>query len=67
MTNYPDTVQCDGCGAEVFLAPVMRGERIYCCEDCANNRPCHCAERQEDDEDRRAPAGSDSAETSVPA
>jgi hypothetical protein len=65
MSHSSDTVRCDGCGAEIFLAPVMHDERIYCCEDCANDRPCHCAERQEDEDERRtsAESGSPAVET----
>ena len=60
MSHSSDIVRCDGCGAEIFLAPVMRGERIYCCEDCADDRPCHCADQQEYGEERRTSAESDS-------
>lgn len=47
MIPNSDTIRCDGCGAEILLAPVARDERLYCCEECANNRPCPCAERQD--------------------
>lgn len=34
---------CDGCGAEIPGAPVLRGETLYCCEDCADGMACDCA------------------------
>ncbi len=34
---------CDGCGAEIPGAPVVRGELLYCCEDCADGMECNCA------------------------
>ena len=63
MFHYFDTIRCDGCGAEIFLAPVIQSERNYCCEDCAAGRPCQCAERQTGDDERRAPLASSSIET----
>jgi hypothetical protein len=34
---------CDRCGAEIVLAPVIRGKMTYCCEDCAAGKACDCA------------------------
>jgi hypothetical protein len=67
MFHYPDTIRCDGCGAELLLAPVIQGERSYCCEDCAAGRPCPCAERQDRDDERRARPGGSSIETTFSA
>ena len=46
-------VYCDGCGAEVKGAPVVRQDLTYCCETCAEGGECDCGE---EDDDRRAPA-----------
>jgi|APLow6443716910_1056828.scaffolds.fasta_scaffold873528_2 hypothetical protein len=46
---------CDGCGAEITGAPVLRGDKFHCCEDCAEGRECECALIFE--EDRRAAGG----------
>jgi hypothetical protein len=40
---------CDRCGAEIVGAPVMRGDRRHCCQDCADGFPCDCALILEDD------------------
>ncbi len=56
MTHSPDTLRCDGCGAEIYLAPISKDACIYCCDDCAHGRPCLCAERQERDDERRTPS-----------
>jgi hypothetical protein len=63
MVHYSDMLRCDGCGAEILLAPVIQGERKYCCEDCAAGRPCQCAERQDRDDGRRASLAGGSIET----
>lgn len=50
----PDSlVRCDGCGVEINWAPVVAGDRYYCCEDCRQNRPCSCGDRMELDDERR--------------
>lgn len=49
-----DTVWCDGCGVELFWAPVCANERDYCCEDCRDGYVCNCGTRMEDDEYPRA-------------
>jgi hypothetical protein len=54
--SYPeDIIRCDGCGVELFWAPVIAGQRRYCCQDCAEDRPCDCGERQDLEDDRRSP------------
>ncbi len=40
---------CDGCGAEIVVAPVVKGNMMHCCEDCAEGLPCECALILEDD------------------
>ncbi len=67
MTIIEGTLFCDRCGAEITWAPYLvqpaPGDppqtRIgeYCCQDCAEGRPCHCADRMELDDDRRSSAG----------
>ncbi len=34
---------CDGCGAEIIGAPVVRGQTQYCCVPCSEGRECDCA------------------------
>lgn len=65
MARVDGVLFCDGCGAEVTWSPyiiaphtgvepvgtVRRGE--FCCQDCADGRPCKCAERMDFDDDRR--------------
>jgi hypothetical protein len=34
---------CDGCGAEVVGAPIVRGQLLYCCQDCSEGQECDCA------------------------
>lgn len=65
MFHYPDTIRCDGCGAEILLTPVVEGERKYCCEDCAQGRPCLCVEPQDRDDERRAQTTTGSSGTSL--
>jgi hypothetical protein len=59
MTRYHDTIFCDNCGVEITWAPVFLRGGEYCCMDCAEHRPCHCGDRMEWEDERRArPAGS---------
>ncbi len=62
MAKVDGVLFCDGCGVEISWAPVIvtpaqadpaarRGE--FCCHDCAEGRPCKCAERMDFDDDRR--------------
>jgi hypothetical protein len=57
MVKIYEILFCDGCGVEILLAPVVQEQREYCCEDCAQVLPCHCGERLELDEQRRASTG----------
>ena len=57
MVKIEETLYCDGCGVEILLAPVVKEQRQYCCEDCARGIPCKCGERMELDERRRAAGG----------
>jgi hypothetical protein len=43
MPTLDDVLFCDGCGAEIVGAPVIRGETMYCCEECAKGLECDCA------------------------
>jgi hypothetical protein len=43
MPRQDEVVYCDGCGAEIVGAPVVRGGRRYCCQDCAEGLACDCA------------------------
>lgn len=65
MTTIEGVLFCDRCGVEITWSPYIvqptptalpemrRAE--YCCQDCAEDRPCHCADRTELDDDRRSP------------
>jgi len=55
-----DTVWCDGCGVELFWAPVHADQRDYCCEDCRDGFACGCGARmEEEDYPRAGGAGTD--------
>jgi hypothetical protein len=54
MTQIDEILFCDGCGGELMLSPVVKEQRKYCCEDCAEGIACRCGERMELDEQRRA-------------
>lgn len=54
MSHDLETKLCAGCGAEILLAPVIQGDREYCCEDCLNALPCECAKQQEWAAEQRA-------------
>ncbi len=57
MYHTDGMVHCDGCGVEftwspyVVITPVQtpgaRRRSEYCCQACAEGRPCDCAERME--------------------
>ena len=59
MVKLEDTFFCDGCGAEILLAPVMKERHEYCCEDCAQGYECKCGERMELDETGRRDRGAE--------
>lgn len=44
MARIPNSnaVVCDGCGVEITWAPLLVKGRQYCCQDCAEGRPCQC-------------------------
>ena len=54
MVRTENIHYCDGCGVEIQLSPVLKDDRQYCCQDCSQGLACHCAERMELDERRRA-------------
>jgi hypothetical protein len=59
MTRYNNTVFCQKCGVEILWAPYFHNGGEYCCRDCEEQRPCHCGEYMElEDERRSRPAGS---------
>jgi hypothetical protein len=49
MPEIEGVLYCDGCGAEIVGAPVVRDDRRYCCLDCAEGRVCDCGLILEDD------------------
>ncbi|GAB4582167.1 MAG: hypothetical protein Fur0022_49250 [Anaerolineales bacterium] len=53
MSSIEQAIFCNGCGVEITWAPIIKGERRYCCEDCLHGRGCECATRQDMDDDRR--------------
>ena len=58
-----EILRCDGCGAEITWAPVIRrrseSTRLfhYCCRDCLDGRLCECGERMVFDEEPRSASG----------
>ncbi len=59
-----DTVWCDGCGVEITWAPVKSGQRLYCCQDCADGYECNCGARMEEDDYTRG-RGENVSETTI--
>lgn len=62
MVKIDGVVFCDGCGVEITWSPVVvraahgahqTRSGVYCCADCADGRPCRCAERMEFDDEFR--------------
>ena len=53
MSDIERTIFCSGCGVEITWAPIIKGERRYCCQDCMHGRGCECASRQDLEDDRR--------------
>lgn len=53
MIQYQETIWCDGCGVEIYWAPIIVNNRKYCCEACLNGHVCRCGEHLELDEERR--------------
>jgi hypothetical protein len=53
MNRWDEVLICVGCGAEITWAPVMIGQTIYCCGDCAAGQLCACGERMEWGDERR--------------
>lgn len=39
---YTTTVVCDGCGVEITWTPVLKGQKSFCCQQCAQGLPCEC-------------------------
>lgn len=52
MPRIENTLFCDGCGVEVIWAPVVSGNRYYCCQDCRDGLECSCGERMEFEDER---------------
>lgn len=42
MPNIDGVLFCDGCGAEIHGAPIVKGSQIHCCSQCAQGQPCQC-------------------------
>jgi hypothetical protein len=51
--QFETSLICDGCGAEIMWSPVVEHDRIYCCDDCACDRPCDCGDRMELEDGRK--------------
>lgn len=61
MVRIDDTLWCDGCGVEILWAPVIYDRRYFCCEVCCRGEECDCAQRlEEDDQRRESPFSTDS-------
>lgn len=61
MAKIESLIVCDGCGVEIYWAPVMKADKHYCCVDCRDGLKCNCSERMEFDDERRG-SGSTYAE-----
>lgn len=53
MTRYRNTFWCDGCGVEIRWVPLLKGERHFCCQECAEGQVCDCSQWSELDLDFR--------------
>lgn len=52
--RYTNTVVCDGCGVEIFWTPELKGEKMFCCQQCAQGLPCECDFPPEEDKAKQA-------------
>jgi hypothetical protein len=53
MSWTENIIYCVGCGVEVIWGAFVRNGKPFCCIDCAEGRPCQCAETMELDDDYR--------------
>ena len=53
MAYSENTLWCDGCGAEILWSPTLANGQEFCCQNCALGINCHCAERQEWEDEYR--------------
>lgn len=53
MTDITEVVWCEACGVEITWGAYTVNEHIFCCQDCFEGLPCHCAERMAQFEDER--------------
>jgi len=53
MSTIEQTIFCSGCGAEITWAPIIKGNRRFCCQDCLTGKGCKCGSRQDLDDDGR--------------
>ena len=53
MSTIEQTIFCSGCGVEITWAPIIKGERRFCCQDCLAGKGCECGARQDLDDDGR--------------
>lgn len=52
MSQYQDTIWCDGCGIEIVWVPLQNNNSHFCCQDCKEGFRCQCREREEQESDR---------------
>ncbi|MBN1148515.1 MAG: hypothetical protein JXA78_14750 [Anaerolineales bacterium] len=65
MSRTEGVIYCDNCGVEITWAPYHPPEAggaqarqfDYCCQECYQGLPCHCGERMEMEDERRAGGG----------
>jgi hypothetical protein len=54
MEFHPgETIWCFRCGVEITCSGWVVGQRVYCCKDCAEGRPCDCGDRMEQEDGHR--------------
>jgi hypothetical protein len=52
MVPITDLHYCKNCGCELSICIYVIDGEFYCCEDCYQHLPCHCADLMEQEEDR---------------
>jgi len=53
MSNIERTIWCNGCGVEIFWAPITIDDHYYCCQECFEGFECSCSERMELEDERQ--------------
>ncbi len=54
MASMDEVLHCNGCGAEIYLTPIIHDDQIYCCQDCVAGFQCDCGKTFLDDDLRQS-------------